>query len=81
MSSPSKGRTSEVIIEETDDDKKPANMKGNGKRSKENYLVSDSDVDDEEIIVKDHFFMPMMKRLLSRIILETLQRELEGFRE
>ncbi|KAI3988976.1 hypothetical protein MKX01_016547 [Papaver californicum] len=53
MMSPSKGRKSAVVIDDTDDDEKPANRKGNRKRLKKKYQVSDSDVDDEEFVVKD----------------------------
>ncbi|KAI3836166.1 hypothetical protein MKX03_028145 [Papaver bracteatum] len=53
MMPPSKGRKSALVIEDTDDTKKPANRYGNRRRLKKKYQVSNSDVDDEELVIKD----------------------------
>ncbi|MCL7022455.1 hypothetical protein MKW94_004562, partial [Papaver nudicaule] len=42
------------VIEDSDDDEIPANRKGNRKRLKKKYQVSDSDSDNEELVAKDH---------------------------
>ncbi|KAI3874852.1 hypothetical protein MKW98_019425 [Papaver atlanticum] len=53
MMPPSKGRKSAVVIEDTDDTEKPANRNGNRRRLKKKYQVNNSDVDDEELVIKD----------------------------
>ncbi|KAI3932256.1 hypothetical protein MKW98_024976 [Papaver atlanticum] len=54
MSPPSKGRKSVAVeIEDTDDDEKPTNKKGKRRHLKKKYQVSDSEVDEVEIGVKD----------------------------
>ncbi|RZC79414.1 hypothetical protein C5167_003618 [Papaver somniferum] len=55
MSPPSKGRKSAVVeIEETVDDEKPSNKKGKRRHLIKKYQVSDTEVDEVEIGVKDN---------------------------
>ncbi|XP_026427933.1 peptidyl-prolyl cis-trans isomerase FKBP43-like isoform X2 [Papaver somniferum] len=55
MSPPSKGRKSAVVkIEETDGDERPASKKGKRRHLRKKYQISDSEVDEIEIGIKDH---------------------------